>query len=295
MGCCFSTSKSKLSTSILQKQQHSLVGIEKPRSDPKESRASRPSIEEETVKEVLSETPKALQLPQIPLKAETIREVEQLELKDEQKRTHKPVFEINNKQGKVKPLTKQPIINQTEDISEVSEIFSLSESVSTATNFTRKDDNEVQQRVNRSPMKLPKRRNFSGDIGQKRERVVGRRPNRRSDQSPVRRNGVGSVRMCQSREPSQPMVRRLLRTEPLWRDPGEISAGRSSPATRANLDRSSSARRSGKSPGRTTTAPIDVFRKTVEEPSIEYKWPTNTSSNESLENPLVSLECFIFL
>ncbi|KAF3451537.1 hypothetical protein FNV43_RR07632 [Rhamnella rubrinervis] len=302
MGCCVSTN-SKSSALGPQKYQHSLVGSQRPRSDAIESRAPPPSAEEETVKEVLSETPRPKTPSPLPVQHMPIFKPEELDYEAEEKRSHKPVFYKITQDEEEETEKKMPISNTVEEVSEMSEICSLSESVSTTT-ITRDDDEEVRQRVNRSPMKLPKNRSFSGDLGARRDRVVGKSPTRRSDQSPGRRNGngVGSVRLVQNREPGQPMARRALRSEPRRREPGESSARRSrSPAitrtdgvaTRSAVGRSPSARRSGKSPGRTAAVSTESSRRATEESSVEGNWPTTT--NESLENPLVSLECFIFL
>ncbi|XP_047323876.1 uncharacterized protein LOC124927499 [Impatiens glandulifera] len=104
--------------------------------------------------------------------------------------------------------------------------------------------------------------------------------------------------------------RRLISTSPgrvdhrKRRDSGEISGRRSrSPVTRVgdggggitNLgltrNPSSSSRRMGKSPGRVRSEP----EKYLKEEEDKLKWPPTTTTNESLENPLVSFECFIFL
>lgn len=99
---------------------------------------SLPLIEEETVKEVLSETPTPK--PKIPKIEEEPNPKQEL---------HKIYEEQDKKFEKKKPT----LINAEEEISEVSEIcsnLSLSESVSTTT-LTEKDDRdgEVRQRINR--------------------------------------------------------------------------------------------------------------------------------------------------
>lgn len=82
------------------------------------------------------------------------------------------------------------------------------------------------------------------------------------------------------------------------REPGENSGRRSgSPGRRANAGRSPSGRRAGPSPGRVRMVrdPNESEsdeRKEEEERERESEWQ---GPNESLENPLVSLECFIFL
>ncbi|KAK9936308.1 hypothetical protein M0R45_013156 [Rubus argutus] len=295
MGCCLSsTANDKSSASDPPKCQHFQ------RSD--ESRAP-PPVDEETVKEVLSETPR-------PKLVEPVFE-EKLERIEEPKRAQEPVFEEKLKLEEVEQWEKSiPICsNGGGEISEASEICSLSESVS-ATTVTRDEDEEVYQRVNNnrgSPMKLPN--NQRDGFGPRREhRVVGKSPTRRTESSPGRRYGpnggsIGSVRSGQQHP--QPMGSRRggPRAESNRRDPGESSGRRSrSPATRitdgggvnrSNVGRSPSARRSGRYPGRTPVGPVESStRRIAEEPKMEEgKWP----AHESLDNPLVSLECFIFL
>lgn len=76
-----------------------------------------------------------------------------------------------------------------------------------------------------------------------------------------------------------------------------------SPATRSNVGRSPSGRRTGPSPGRVRNGPCQERESGVmkveedinggrRENEDEKEWE---GPNESLENPLVSLECFIFL
>ncbi|POO03645.1 hypothetical protein TorRG33x02_008500 [Trema orientale] len=307
MGCCASTGKTKFSAPGPQNHQHSTLAGSSlapgSRSVAGDSRAPPPSAEEETVKEVLSETARPKTSPIPKLEEET---------KDEESKIPKPrpvllpIIKLHDEKiEKTAPFN--PSTAAAEEISEVSEICSLSESVSAATTITRDDDEEVGLRVNyRSPMKGTRNRSYSGDLGAaKRERTVGMSPTRRSNQSPGRRNGngVGSVRLVQGREPGQAMMaRRGLRTtehlQPQRRDSGEGSARRSrSPATRSGaVGRSPSARRSAKSPGRAASGPIDGSnRRVTEDLGLEGKWPPTSTTDESLENPLVSLECFIFL
>lgn len=305
MGCCVSTNGHS------RKDQNFQLGSDaslKPKST-HENRAPPPSIEEETVKEVLSETPKPK-----PLLLQPIKNPQQEHQETDKKKIH---IEPRFLDDKIKP---NEFLSQEEEISEqeISDICSLtlSETVSTITfnNEKRDEDDdgdgeEVKQRVKRSPVsKLPvKNRAVSGDFVPKKDRVVGKSPTRKTEQSPDKRNnagrgiGGGSVRLVQSRESSTYQAgRQGLRPDPKRRDPGESSGRRSrSPATnRSIMGRSPSARRANGSPGRVKT---DVPESGGS--GKEGKWPStsNTSSNdnnttkESLENPLVSLECFIFL
>ncbi|KAM5588342.1 hypothetical protein ABKV19_006668 [Rosa sericea] len=312
MGCCLSSSATDKSSAPNQHPHFQ-------RSD--ESRAPPPVVDEETVKEVLSvsETPRPKPQEQEPVFQDQIQE---------QKRTQEPVFEVKldrvQEQKRVVDVQELlPVFEAEEkwekripicgggdgEISEpASEICSLQSESFSATTVTRDEDDEVQQRVvnnsNRvSPVKLQKN---PRDVGFRPGRVVGKSPTRRTDASPGRRygpngNGVGSARVVQ---PSQGGRRVGSRTESNRRDPGESSGRRSrSPATRitdnggvnrANVGRSPSANRRypGRSPVGSVESSNSSTRRIFEEPKMEeVKWP----ANESLDNPHVSLECFIFL
>ncbi|KAJ7968492.1 serine/arginine repetitive matrix protein 1-like [Quillaja saponaria] len=289
MGCCMSTDKAPDSASLSEKHLHSLVVVQPPRSSISRVKATEcrapPPVEEETVKEVLSEIP------------EWKPRITKLE---PEKQAQRPVFVEVKEDSKIE---RKLLITKAEEISEASEICSLSESFSTTTITDKKDNHEeIRQRVNRSPGKLYKNQSFSGDYGGKRDRIMGKSPTRRSEQSPGKRN-VGSVRLIQSRDQvgqSQTIGCRGLRTEPHRRDPNENSAKRSrstatrteNGATRSIMGRSPSARRTNKSPARVRTDMSENDNRKLEQTRMESNWP---SANESLENPLVSLECFIFL
>ncbi|XVF87551.1 hypothetical protein PTKIN_Ptkin18bG0129500 [Pterospermum kingtungense] len=315
MGCCVSTNRGPSS----EKEAHLQVGLESFLQKPiLESRAPPPSAEEETVKEVLSETPK----PKTP-KAHIF-----VPHQEEKEKT--PAFvKIQEKERinfGIKTEPKSPVIEETASEDVVSEIcsLSLSESVSTITDRRDEEEEVRQQKVFRSPARSGTRNRVVG---------VGRSPTRRLDQSPGRRNGVvnggsissSTVRLIQSREPAT-TVRRGARPDPPRKDPGESSGRRSrSPAVnRSVMGRSPSGRRTNQSPGRVRRDPppeCSNSKKPDQQPqqqqqqhgtttttTMEGKWPSCSSSrstnggttattvpNESLENPLVSLECFIFL
>lgn len=163
----------------------------------------------------------------------------------------------------------------------------LIEGASFSTEFTEKRENindsveHVKEVRQKSTAKL-KNRSFSGEV--KQDRAVKKSPVRMPESSPVR---VGSGRE------SQAVYGRK-------KDSGERSGRRSrSPVPRTDsgpaktgLDRSHSSRRIGKSPSRVGSGLSDRHRKLREDNRDSKRPPT---SNESLENPLVSLECFIFL
>ena len=277
MGCCVSSNRASSTDSFSQKNQNSSF----------ENRAP-PPVEEETVKEVLSETPKwkpaiaRLETPEKPLGP-----------------LEKPGFEESKEETKIeKPLP----VEKVEEISEISEVCSWSESMSTTTiTDNREETEEIRKRVNGSPAKMRKNRSFSDDFAGRRDRTMGMSPTRRgSEQSPGRKN-VGSMRRVLSRDqPGHAISNKGTRNEPHRRDPGDNSGRRSrSPATRTDngitksiVGRSPSARRTNRSPARVRSHPPESGHRKAESSSMEEKW---SSANESLENPLVSLECFIFL
>ncbi|TKY71649.1 serine/arginine repetitive matrix protein 2 [Spatholobus suberectus] len=249
MGCCVSTDRSYSSPSSKP--------CEPPGSGSTAncSKSRAPPPEEETVKEVLSETPK-----------------------------WKPKFEAENPTES--EVEKEKPFGKPEEISEASEVCSVSESVSTLA------EEEARQRVNRSPAKARKPRSFSGG---RRDTTAGKSPARRPEQSPGRRY-AGSVRVVQmGNGGAGSQLRR--------RDAGENSGRRSrSPATRTDsvatrsvVGRSPSARRThaNQSPARVRIAAAESGSRKMVNSSLEGK--RSSSVNESLENPLVSLECFIFL
>ncbi|XP_058073230.1 uncharacterized protein LOC131221941 [Magnolia sinica] len=224
-----------------------------------------PPIEEETVKEVLPETSK----PSIPK------------------------FEEEDENEKKAPI----VINGCDEISEISDLCSLSESVSTTTMTEKKgedgDDGEVEMRrvENRSPAKFQRKRSVPGDFTGRRDRG-GKSPARRSEPSPGRRT-PGREQTNRARIPAG--------NHGFRRDVGENSGRRSrSPATRAernaaarrDLGRSPSARKTGRSPARIPAGLADEGGRRPAERKEDGGVPP---ANESLENPLVSLECFIFL
>ncbi|CAJ2648703.1 uncharacterized protein LOC123908493 [Trifolium pratense] len=273
MGCCASSNRSLLSETKNNDFQPSRSSISHVKG--LENRAP-PSVEEETVKEVLSETSK-WKKPNERFNFEVEKPKCFEKFDRENSKIEKPYYKID-------------------EISEVSEVCSLSESVSTITATDRREEDEEScKRVNGSPAKMRKNRTFSGE---KRDWTAGKSPVRRSEQSPAKRNG-GSVRIVQKRDQ---MGNGGMKNQPLRRDSGENSGRRSrSPATRTDngstrsvVGRSLSARRMNQSPGKGRTAAPENDGRKMENSTMESKWPS-TTNDESLENPLVSLECFIFL
>ncbi|PIM98926.1 hypothetical protein CDL12_28584 [Handroanthus impetiginosus] len=287
MGCCFSTNNSTLPPKTTKKSNSKTTG--KQSSISKSPPPTNPLPEEETVKEVLSETPTVSKNP-----SPFIPKVQESHQNESPFIRAAPLLPDFGRIGREKKYQnggvgkKQFVGYSNDDLSEdVSEICStLSESISVSTTVTEKRENngeqnhELREFRQRSPARV-KKGSFSGEG--KREKTVGRSPGRKSEPSPSRvRPGSGSVH-----------GRR--------RDSGESSGRRSrSPVMRmetglskTGLGRSPSARKTGKSPGRVGSGLGERIRKLDEGKENGDKWlPT---SNESLENPLVSLECFIFL
>ncbi|CAL5411187.1 unnamed protein product [Camellia sinensis] len=274
MGCCVSTPNKP----AIAPNHHHPHSSSVRSNIPHHSKAAPPP-EEETVKEVLSETPTPK--PHVP---KIVEDDEEKKIGSNPAPIHKIREEENNINNnnnnnnvdKLETPLMMITTTTTEEVSEVSEICSLSESLSTVT--TEKREDEV-----RSPAKF-RNRAISGE-----RREIGRTPARRSDPSP------GRVRSVPGRE-----RRPAVAAEGRRRDLGESSGRRSrSPATRAaetggagraGVGRSPSGRKTGKSPVRERSEVNEKTRKPEED-----TWLSPTTTNESLENPLVSLECFIFL
>lgn len=220
---------------------------------------------EEAVKEVLSETPK--------LKPTTFA-------KSKPQKPHQNTNFKKFKEEECKAEKKALSIYIAEDTSEVS---SFSETVSIATSITDQRE-ETRKRVDRSHAKLQKNRSFPSE---RRERTVH-----------GARNNAGSVKLVQCREQTgQKMGNGGKRRR---RDPADNTSRRArSPATgavagevRPVMGRIPSVRKTNRSTARVRTGTAENDCRKMKIPATESK---RNSSGESLENPLVSLECFIFI
>lgn len=335
MGCCVSTHK-KGTAGNPKHHDHNPIS---PPSNHHAVSKSPPRAEEEAVKEVLSETPLAVipaktdnpdpspnpnpnpyyytPIPKINHGAAAANGFPTAILAGNNHRSASPRKRVHHPTGEVtrlpsleagphpkilsppSPAAAAGVVTPDE-ISEVSEISCLSESVSTATAC----DGEVRQRVPRSPSpgRIHKASSFSADPAVRRERITGKSPVRRSDPSP-RRTGPGQI-----------VVRNRVGGPGIGdgqrkRELGENSRRRSrSPATRneavvsrSNVSRSPSGRKTALSPGRVRmvhpgSGSGGGGADGCESKGEDNEWdPNPTVPSESLENPLVSLECFIFL
>ncbi|CAI9087540.1 OLC1v1021627C2 [Oldenlandia corymbosa var. corymbosa] len=288
MGCCVSSNAKSAPGNEDQKIQN-----------PKENRAPLP--EEESVKEVLSETPS---LPKKPAVLSRTRQ-ERLLLENDDPKKIRPLLPTISKAQEEK-LKNDGVFKKSAGASFNSEEFFTGDAaselcsthsgrsvLSTATyNSTDnyKHDDEGQRSF--------RQKSLSG-TDSRRERVVGRSPARRPEQSPGRaRNGPGVGTRAGSGTAGNGQRR----------DSAAEGCGRGSrsPAKRADngggsktvMVRSGSGKKSGKSPGRAKSDRSDKILKLDDLSGSNRQngnWPPTTTGNESLENPLVSLECFIFL
>ncbi|CAM8890679.1 unnamed protein product [Rhodiola kirilowii] len=269
MGCCASRDGGSESSRVR-------------RSDDKA--ASFTSMEEETVKEVLSETPARpacfVSRDNASAKSNNNNNIYRRNVGLHEHLMMKPGYHQD---------THAPSVTD-----EISEAGSLYENM-TATMAEGRDSNEYyrnnQTTRDMTPVKYPKSKSFSGEMG--RQKSGHRSPAKNSsDPSPRRRNG-GTSRSVSARDSPQKAA---------WGRPesGERSGRRSrSPGMRAEGSRSVGVGRSpsgrkmqGQSPNRGRGTPAESSRRSEQQGGGEGKW---AKAEESIENPLVALECFIFL
>ncbi|KAL4563169.1 hypothetical protein LXL04_027204 [Taraxacum kok-saghyz] len=232
------------------------------RQHPSRSSRAPPPVDIETVKEVLSETP-----------------------------NHNPFMKIEEPKKVTSRHNSFKLIQQDHILEDsyISEIGStMSESISTTT-FD--DDIDVfRPKVinNKSPLKARNRKQVSGEL-----QPLRKSPVRGKEQSP------GRVRLTPERNSRGTGFGSAGRQRP--GSSNALAARSRSPAKRTvaggrnEIGRSLSGRRTGKSPNRVGS---DLHER-VRKPELrsgrereEGSWPP---TDESLDNPLVSLECFIFL
>ncbi|XP_009771703.1 uncharacterized protein [Nicotiana sylvestris] len=291
MGCCFSSSK----------KHHR----NPPPCSASDDRAppQPPPLEEETVKEVLSETPipKSHHLPKVPLVND--KEADFPQVKIESTAVVKPTSDETKFDSTVvvKPCDdmkfESTAVIKPEVSEEPSEMCSFTESYSTTTATEKRDeDGEVTQR---SPIRVYRKRQNSGEITGIRERSFRSQPGR-SAPSPEKRRSPASSRGVQGRGMT---AQRRNVGPPNGTRKGPIDNGvrrSKSPATRGPVKqrrnvryRSPAAREEEKLGGQSLARNVEneESNSRAEKPKEEV----SPESGESLENPLVSMECFIFL
>ncbi|XP_057746423.1 uncharacterized protein LOC130965681 [Arachis stenosperma] len=309
MGCCISKSQTQNQNPYHQKQYltpslpNSNLNQQIPQRQPP------PVLEEESVKEVLSETPivKRNQVPILKPESDTLLPpLQNPDDKIESKNPHpipNPII-INKKEGEVSEVASQ--------LSE--EPCSISGSFSTATTVTEKREEEVTSKrsiregtttmkwnSNRSPSRK-RPHACDGNVASGRERRL-KSPARRSEPSPEKRLH-GGLRPVRGRESGSAANRKLnVGSAGVRRDAGEGSGRRSrSPSCARAISTASKA--GAISGGRKEVPAAKGAVEKVEEKggdSGENKSEETEEKNdvvlqeESIENPLVSMECFIFL
>ncbi|PHT43332.1 hypothetical protein CQW23_17357 [Capsicum baccatum] len=281
MGCCFSSSNKKPHrTSPPCSATHG--------RDP-------PLAEEETVKEVLSETP--IIPPPSPPKFESTAVVKKREeMKFESTAVVKKKEELkleSTADGKYKDEVKFEATEVSEEI-ETSEMCSFTESYSTTATATekREEDGEVTQR---SPVRAYRKRQYTGDIAGVRER-------RRPAPSPEKRRLPVTSRGGVQGRGMQQQRRNVGPTNGTRRGQGDNGVRRSnSPSTRSTVDARRNVRNRSPAPAaREEDKPGN--RNPTAAPAREGvklggQSPARSTpeTGESIENPVVSMECFIFL
>lgn len=281
MGCCLGTAAAT---------NHPQPDVSKLKTRPAAA-SPPPAFEEETVKEVLSETPIVPKNPS-PSKTAPLNVDHPKILQSE---------EGKSESGGV-DLTKTP----TEEIQENdSEMYSYSESFSAATTATVADkkeeiemdeDGEVTQKVkNRSPpaKRVPRKRPAvsSGELAGRKDRAIRPSARRQTIPSPERKAQLPSRTTTNAQ--------RHRNVGPSNDSRRELSARRSrSPAVRGEAGQRRKVRERSPAEKSSDIVPANVVESegkgTVEKVEEGGASPEPQTS-ESLENPLVSLECFIFL
>ncbi|XP_024989351.1 uncharacterized protein LOC112523911 [Cynara cardunculus var. scolymus] len=248
-----------------------------------------PAFEEETVKEVLSETPIVPKNPS-PSKTAPVNHPEILQ----------------SEEGKIESgadggvdLTKTP----TGEIQENdSEMYSYSESFSAATTATvadKKDeiemdeDDEVTQKVkNRSPpaKRVPRKRPAvsSGELTGRKDRAIRPSARRQTIPSPEKKAQLPSRTTTNAQ--------RHRNVGPSNDSRREVSGRRSrSPAVRGEAGQRREVRARSPAEKSSDIIPAKVVENEGKGMVEEGGASPEPQTSESLENPLVSLECFIFL
>lgn len=290
MGCCASSHEAPATGKHRHSSQSPCKGAAGGGAPPPPS-----LVEKETVKEVLSsEIPKPKADPD--------------KVDEDQKKTSAVLVaacvgnEIEEKAVKIENPVPAAPASPPSEASLVSDMCSWSESVSAATVIDTRDGNdeddgrsrEVRQRVGRAAApKFPRncRASPPGSVrGRRQPGVATSSPVRRSEASPRPSMGrSGSGREAGQLTPTRRVVPR--------QELGEVSRRRRSmsPATRSGsgAGRSPSVRKTGRAPGVRIPAKATAAESSGQ---AEETWRMEEHDNdESLENPLVSLECFIFL
>ncbi|KAG2397232.1 hypothetical protein LR48_Vigan08g110400 [Vigna angularis] len=296
MGCCLSTPKNHTQTT--HKNHHHEPPPPQQQSPPL---PPSPPFEEEYVKEVLSETPipKPPQGSILTPETKTLLPLLQNPL---------PIFE-----------TKLPIEEHSEPVSQLSETCSMSESFSATTTTTAtattttvnevREEDEATSKVHKWDRSPSRKRPHApdGNFASGRDRRL-KSPARKSEPSPEKKI-KGGPRQIRGREMREPVMaanrRRNSRAAAIRRDSGEGSGRRSRSPARAMTGKMNAggSRKEVAPPSlaeKKETAPeIAVGKENEKEKKSEGEEVGEENDvvlqEECLENPHVSMECFIFL
>jgi hypothetical protein len=279
MGCCITTPKKDDQNTL--KTQQNATQEPKCKVPPPQPKSPPLIVEEEFVKEILfeTETPISSKPQQVPiLTQETNTQMQNMEITKD-------------------PIMKKPLEEPSEEVSIISETCSVGESYSTTTTATvpetREDEVTSKRRIREGNRNQNGRRNHS-DGSRKRSYAgersrIGGREQRRSKSpaklpeiSPEKKVVVGS-RLDRRREFSEKVrrdsgegVRRRSRSPSCQRTVGSSTC-------RSELRQMDRAGRRFPPPGKCENEEVVVERN------------DGVLMEESLMNPHVSLECFIFL
>ncbi|XP_031126650.1 uncharacterized protein LOC116028934 [Ipomoea triloba] len=232
---------------------------------------THPLLEEETVKEVLSSETPTVNVPKLAKPP----------VDNNGPHKHPPLSPEPENGGDLK---KPPAAVTDFNPDDLSEDFSASEICSTLSESL--PATTPIEKPQRSPARV-RNRAFPG------EKSVGNSPSRRFEPSSLGRVRSGTGRDNSARRSPANRPRRE-NYENAGRRSVSPAMRRENGGARTGLVRSPSVRKTGKSPGRVRSDVGDKNRKLEENRGNKEKWET-TNSNDLLENPLVSLECFIFL
>ncbi|KAK9924702.1 hypothetical protein M0R45_033056 [Rubus argutus] len=305
MGCCLGTAKTPKPDPPHPKNDHHFHA-KKPNSVRQPTHVEKPEIrnspppvvEEEYVKEVLSETP--ICKPQSPEIC-----------------THLPPEE-----PKLQAEPPKEAVSEASQLSEacgISETYSYSTTTTTTTITEARDDEatsnrkrELGPRANGSSAPARRKRPYSGELAVQRER--GPKPPRRTPEPSIGKRNRKETMSFRGRESGQLRTMQRSAAVPTGVRRETVSSRSRSPATRTagGVNRAGRGRSPAKVTGRAggSSSSVGPEDKGNKEPKEEELLPGKSEpneeqpndgvsqqqqGNESLDNPLVSLECFIFV
>ncbi|XP_045802919.1 uncharacterized protein LOC123896592 [Trifolium pratense] len=278
MGCCISTPKDDQNT--LKTQQNT---TQEPKciAPPPQPKSPPLIVEEEFVKEILFETETPISKPQqVPIL------------------TQETKTQMQNMETTKDPIINKPLEEPSEEVSIISETCSVGESYSTTTTTTvpetREDEVTSKRRIREGSRNRNRNRNHS-DGSRKRSYAgersrIGGREQRRS-KSPAR---VPEIPPEKKVVVGSRLDRRREFSDKVRRDSGEVFRRRSrSPSCQRTVGSSNTCRSELRQMDRAGRRFPPPGKCENEEVVVERN--DGVLMEESIMNPHVSLECFIFL